>query len=88
VCFIDDVVAIVACKVNERIVVDGKTRHIEAKDSSVGVRRDPRRLSVLHAESLPGTPMAGIVAPGDPGVGGSDGQQAREERTIALQRET
>jgi hypothetical protein len=54
--FIDDDVAIVAYKVNERVVVDGKTLPIEANDSSVWVRRDGAWLCALHTESLAGDP--------------------------------
>jgi uncharacterized protein (TIGR02246 family) len=54
--FIDNDVAIVAYKVNERVVVDGKTLPIEANDSSVWVRRDGKWLCALHTESLAGDP--------------------------------
>jgi hypothetical protein len=54
--FIDDDIAIVASKVNERVVVDGKTRPIEANDSSVRVRRDGTWLCALHTDSLAGDP--------------------------------
>jgi hypothetical protein len=46
----------VAYKVNERVVVDGKTRPIEANDSSVRVRRDGTWLCALHTDSLAGDP--------------------------------
>ena len=54
--FIDDDIAIVAYKVNERVVVDGKTLPIEANDSSVWIRRDGAWLCALHTESLAGDP--------------------------------
>jgi len=54
--FVGDDVAIVAYKVNERVVVDGKTLPIEANDSSVWVRRDGEWLCALHTESLAGDP--------------------------------
>jgi len=54
--FVGDDVAIVAYKVNERVVVDGKTLPIEANDSSVWVRRDGEWLCALHTESLTGDP--------------------------------
>lgn len=54
--FIDDDTAIVAYKVNERVVVDGKTLPIEANDSSVWIRRDGEWLCALHTESLAGDP--------------------------------
>jgi hypothetical protein len=54
--FVGDDVAIVAYKVNERVVVDGRTLPIEANDSSVWVRRDGEWLCALHTESLAGDP--------------------------------
>ena len=54
--FIGDDVAIVAYKVNERIVVDGSTLPIDANDSSVWVRRNGEWLCALHTESLAGDP--------------------------------
>ena len=54
--FISDDVAIVAYKVNERILLDGKTLPIDANDSSVWVRRDGEWLCALHTESLAGDP--------------------------------
>src|SRR4029079_12193249 len=54
--FITDDIAIVAYKVNERVVVDGKTLPIEANDSSVWIRRDGEWLCALHTESLAGDP--------------------------------
>ena len=55
--FIGDDVAIVAYKVNERVVVDGKTLPIDANDSSVWVRRNGDWLCALHTESLAGDPF-------------------------------
>jgi hypothetical protein len=54
--FVSDDVAIVAYKVNERVVVDGKTLPIDANDSSVWVRRNGEWLCALHTESLAGDP--------------------------------
>jgi hypothetical protein len=54
--FVNDDVAIVAYKVNERVVVDGKTLAVEANDSSVWVRRNGEWLCALHTESLSGDP--------------------------------
>lgn len=54
--FVSDDVAIVAYKVNERVVIDGKTLPIEANDSSVWVRRDGEWRCALHTESLAGDP--------------------------------
>jgi uncharacterized protein (TIGR02246 family) len=53
---LSDDVAIVAYKVSERVVVDGKELPIEANDSSVWVRRDGKWLCALHTESLSGDP--------------------------------
>ena len=53
---IGDDVAIVAYKVTERVVVDGKTLPVEANDSSVWVRRDGTWRCALHTESLAGDP--------------------------------
>ena len=54
--FVGDDVAIVAYKVNEQVVVDGKTLPIEANDASVWVRRGGDWLCALHTESLVGDP--------------------------------
>jgi hypothetical protein len=54
--FVNEDVAIVAYKVNERVVVDGKTLPIEANDSSVWVRRNGEWRCALHTESLAGDP--------------------------------
>jgi hypothetical protein len=54
--FIADDVGIVAYKVTERVIVDGKTLPIEANDSSVWVRRNGEWLCALHTESLAGDP--------------------------------
>ena len=54
--FLGDDVAIVAYKVNERVVVDGKALPIDANDSSVWVRRNGEWLCALHTESLAGDP--------------------------------
>ena len=55
--FVGDDVAIVAYKVNEQVVVDGKTLPIEANDASVWVRRGGDWLCALHTESLAGDPF-------------------------------
>ena len=55
--FISDDVAIVAYKVNEKVVVDGKTLPVDANDSSVWVRRNGEWLCALHTESLAGDPF-------------------------------
>jgi len=53
---LSDDVAIVAYKVNERVVVDGEELPVEANDASVWVRRDGKWLCALHTESLAGDP--------------------------------
>ena len=55
--FVSDDVAIVAYKVNERVVVDGQTLPVDANDSSVWVRRNGEWLCALHTESLSGDPF-------------------------------
>lgn len=49
-------VAIVAYRVEERVVVDGKTVSMAANDSSVWVRRDDEWRCALHTESVEGDP--------------------------------
>ena len=55
--FIGDDVAIVAYKVNEKVVVDGQRLPVDANDSSVWVRRNGEWLCALHTESLAGDPF-------------------------------
>lgn len=55
--FIHDDVALVAYKVSERVVVDGKTLNVDANDSSVWVRRNGEWLCAMHTESLAGDPF-------------------------------
>ena len=50
-------VVIVAYKVKEDLVVEGKPVKLEAFDSSVWVRRDGEWLCALHTESLAGDPF-------------------------------
>lgn len=52
-----DDVAIVAYKVSEELVVDGKPVNLEAYDSSVWIRRDGKWLCSLHTESIAGDPF-------------------------------
>jgi hypothetical protein len=54
---IGDDVAIVAYKVNERVIVDGKPVVVEANDASVWVRRNGSWVNALHTESLVGDPF-------------------------------
>jgi uncharacterized protein (TIGR02246 family) len=55
--FLNDDVALVAYKVNERVAVDGETVNMEANDASVWVRRDGEWLCAMHTESLAGDPF-------------------------------
>lgn len=55
--FIGDDVAIVAYKVNESLIVDGKPLPLNANDSSVWVRRNGEWLCALHTESVAGDPF-------------------------------
>ncbi|MGI8402935.1 MAG: nuclear transport factor 2 family protein [Gemmatimonadaceae bacterium] len=55
--FVGDDVAIVAYKVNESVVVDGKTMPLEANDASVWVKRNGDWVCALHTESLAGDPF-------------------------------
>ena len=54
---IGDDVAIVAYKVSESLIVDGKPLTLEANDASVWVRRDGDWVCALHTESLAGDPF-------------------------------
>jgi hypothetical protein len=54
--FIADDVALVAYKVSEEVIVDGKTLSFDANDSSVWVKRDGAWLCAMHTESLAGDP--------------------------------
>ena len=49
---IADGVALIAYKVNEEMVVDGKTTTLEAYDSSVWVRRDGGWVCAAHTETI------------------------------------
>ena len=55
--FIGDDIAIVAYKVNERVVIDGSSLPINANDASVWVKRDGEWRCALHTESLAGDPF-------------------------------
>jgi hypothetical protein len=54
--FIDDDVAIIAYKVNERVAVDGKALDIGANDASVWLKHDGEWVCAMHTESLAGDP--------------------------------
>jgi hypothetical protein len=53
---IADGVALIAYKVNEEMIVDGKPTTLEAFDSSVWVRRDGGWVCAAHTETLAGDP--------------------------------
>jgi len=52
-----DDVAIVAYKVRESLVVDGRPLTLEAADTSTWVRTDGRWLCALHTEAIAGDPF-------------------------------
>ena len=54
---VTDDVAIVAYKVREDLVVEGKPLQLDASDASVWVRRDGRWSCVAHTESIAGDPF-------------------------------
>lgn len=55
--FITDDIALVAYKVNESLVVDGKNLDLEANDASVWVRRNGEWRCAMHTESVAGDPF-------------------------------
>jgi uncharacterized protein (TIGR02246 family) len=54
---VGDDVAIVAYKVREDLIVEGKPLTLEAADASTWVRRDGQWLCALHTESIKGDPF-------------------------------
>lgn len=54
---VTDDVAVVAYKVREDLVVEGKDLNLEAYDSSVWVRREGQWVCVVHTESIAGDPF-------------------------------
>lgn len=54
---VTDDVAIVAYKVREQLIVEGKPLTFEAADSSTWVRREGGWLCALHTESIVGDPF-------------------------------
>ena len=52
-----DDVAVVAYKVKEKLVVDGKDLTLDVCDSSVWVQRDGEWLCAVHTESVAGDPF-------------------------------
>lgn len=55
--FLGEDVAMVAYRVSESLIVDGKPLLLHANDSSVWVRRDGKWLCAMHTESLAGDPF-------------------------------
>ena len=53
---IADGVALIAYKVSEEMIIDGKATTLEAFDSSVWVRRDGGWVCAAHTETLAGDP--------------------------------
>jgi hypothetical protein len=51
---VSDDVAVIAYKVKEELVVDGKSVNMDAYDSSVWVRRNGKWLCAMHTETLAG----------------------------------
>ena len=51
-----DGVAVVAYKVDEQLMVDGRPTNMQAFDSSVWVRRDGRWVCAVHTEAVAGDP--------------------------------
>ena len=54
---VEEGVAVVAYKVTERVVVDGRQLTLEANDASVWVQRDGEWACSLHTESIAGDPF-------------------------------
>jgi hypothetical protein len=54
---VSDNVAVIAYKVDEELIVDGKPMAMQAFDSSVWVRRDGRWVCALHTEAVAGDPF-------------------------------
>lgn len=50
-------VAVVAYKVHEELLVDGKPVELDAADSSTWIRRDGRWVCVAHSEVIAGDPF-------------------------------
>jgi hypothetical protein len=54
---IGDDVAVLAYKVHEDVVVDGRLLKLEAADTSTWVRRDGRWVCAMHTEAIAGDPF-------------------------------
>jgi hypothetical protein len=67
---IHDDVALVAYKVVEELIVEGKPVTLDAADSSVWVRRDGRWRCALHTESVAGDPFGRDRRPADGAAAG------------------
>lgn len=55
--FLNEDVALVAYKVKEKLMVDGKPVNLEANDASVWVRKNGEWRCAMHTESLVGDPF-------------------------------
>ena len=53
---VSDDVAVIAYKVHEELIVDGRPSALNAFDTSVWVRRDGRWVCAVHTEALAGDP--------------------------------
>ena len=51
-----DDVAVVAYKVDEQLIVDGRSTNLQAFDSTVWVRRDGKWKCAVHTEAIAGDP--------------------------------
>jgi hypothetical protein len=66
---VGDDVAIVAYKVHEELIVDGKSVTVDAADSSTWVKRGGRWRCALHTESILGDPYGRDRTHGSPHAG-------------------
>jgi uncharacterized protein (TIGR02246 family) len=54
---LNDDIAIIAYKVNENLIVDGKPVSLDASEASTWIRRDGKWVCSLHTESIAGDPF-------------------------------
>jgi ketosteroid isomerase-like protein len=59
-------VGVVAYKVHEELMLEGKPLTVDAVDSSTWVRRDGRWLCAVHTEAIAGDPYGRDRRPGEP----------------------
>lgn len=55
--FLTDDVAVIAYKVHEELLVDGKSVKLDAADTSTWIRRNGRWVCAVHTEALVGDPF-------------------------------